>query len=263
VIAGAKSATGWPWLGGFPQTGIQTPSLMHFAENRSAEGADHRVQGIGMEFAGAGPVILIGQTDSVAYTSTTAQLTIVNPFLERIVGENADALRYVDQGTNAPLSQRTETFLGGLAPMATRVFWRSHARGGDGGSRAIADFQGDSEGTADGGSGTTLVDAGAFDAGYVGGHVAIVDGDGAGQIRAVTAVPDANTLQVAAPWTIPPTSTSVYVAVRSGHTIMAVALDGPTWLEETTTGIGFFLMQRGESILHTPPAARIIPSTPN
>src|SRR4029453_14526034 len=158
-------------------------------------------------------------TDSVAYTSTTAQLTIVNQFLERIVGENTDALRYVDQGTNAPLSQRTETFLGGLAPMAMRVFWRSHTRNGDGGAGPLVAFPGDREGTADSGTATTLVDAAAFDAGYVGGYVAIVDGDGAGQIRAVTAVPDQNTLQVAA-WTTPPTNSSVYVAVRSGHTIM-------------------------------------------
>src|SRR5262249_4674039 len=38
AIAGGKSATGYPWIGGFPQTGIQTPSLMHFVENVSAEG---------------------------------------------------------------------------------------------------------------------------------------------------------------------------------------------------------------------------------
>ena len=43
VIAGNKSATGYPWLGGFPQTGIQTPSIMHFVENRSAEGTSNRI----------------------------------------------------------------------------------------------------------------------------------------------------------------------------------------------------------------------------
>jgi penicillin G amidase len=80
IIAGGKTATGYPWLGGFPQTGIQTPSLMHYAEIRSGEGADHRIQANGMEFAGAGPVILIGHTDSVAYTTTTAQLRIIDTF---------------------------------------------------------------------------------------------------------------------------------------------------------------------------------------
>src|SRR5262249_38625865 len=107
TIAGNKSATGYPWVGGFPPTGIQTPSLMHFVENKSAEGSDHRINGRGMEFAGAGPVVLIGQTDSVAYTTTTAQLRIIDTFFERIIGEDADALRYNDEGTPAPLLQRT------------------------------------------------------------------------------------------------------------------------------------------------------------
>jgi hypothetical protein len=77
VIGGNKTTTGYPWLGGFPQTGIQTPSIMHFAENRSAEGTSNRINGIGMEFAGA-PLVLIGQTDSVAYTTTTALLRLVD-----------------------------------------------------------------------------------------------------------------------------------------------------------------------------------------
>src|SRR5262249_41698469 len=161
-IAGNKSATGYPWVGGFPQTGIQTPSLMHFVENKSAEGSDHRINGRGMEFAGAGPVVLIGQTDSVAYTTTTAQLRISDTFFERILGEEADALRYNDEGTPAPLLQRTEIFLGNaLAPTITHVFWRTHERGGNKGTRAVADFIGDAEGKATGGSATTIVRTGA------------------------------------------------------------------------------------------------------
>lgn len=263
VIAGSKSATGYPWLGGFPQTGIQTPSLMHFAENRSAEGADHRIAGIGMEFAGAGSVILIGQTDSVAYTTTTAQLRIVDTFFEEVVNEDANALRYNDEGTPAPLLQRTEIFLGGLAPTATRIFWRSHERNGNNGTRAINDFVGDKEGIADSGTATTLVDAGMFDASFIGGHVAIVDGTGAGQIRAISAVPNTNTLTVGSAWTTPPNNTSAYVAVKPGNTIMAVALDSPTFLEESTTALGFLPMQRAETALDLRAAVRLIPSTHN
>ena len=263
VIAGDKTATGYPWVGGFPQTGIQTPSLMHFAELRSAEGASHQIEGNGMEFAGAGPVILIGHTDSVAYTTTTAQLRIIDTFFEHVINENSDVLRYSDEGTPAPLQKRTETFLGGLAPTVTRTFWRTHQRGTDKGSRAINDFIGDKEGTADSGSASSLVDAGAFDAGFAGGHVAILDGTGAGQIRPISAVPDANTLTVAPGWTTNPNNTSVYIAVRAGNTIMAAAFDSPTWLEETTAAIGFINQQRAETVLDIRAAIRTIPSTHN
>jgi penicillin amidase len=223
VIGGNKTTTGYPWLGGFPQTGIQTPSIMHFAENRSAEGTSNRINGIGMEFAGA-PLVLIGQTDSVAYTTTTALLRLVDTFFEQIVGEDSDGLHYSDEGSPALLKQRTETILGGLAPSVSRVFYRTHERNGNGGSRPVTDFTGDHEGTVDSAGANTLLDSGAFDASYTGGHVAIVDGPGAGQIRAITGVPDASTLHVAA-WTTVPTTASTYVAVKAGHNIIAVAID--------------------------------------
>jgi hypothetical protein len=263
LIAGGKSATGYPWVGGFPQTGIQTPSIMHFAENRSAEGTANRVRGIGMEFAGA-PFILIGQTDAVAYTTTTAQLPIVDTFLERLVNGDADQLDYDDEGGTGMLRRRTEIIRGGaLASDVVREFWRSHERSGNGGSRAIVDFLGDREGTADGGSATTLVDAGAFDGSFVGGHVAIVDGVGIGQIRAVSAVPDASTLTVGAAWTTPPTTSSVYVAVKPGNDIRAVALDSAAWMEESTTVLGFAQFQRAESIFDVRAGMRVMPSTHN
>ncbi len=261
AIAGNRSATGFPWIGGFPQTGIQTPSIMHFAENRSAEGASNRIEGIGMEFAGA-PFILIGQTDTVAYTTTTAQLPIVDTFFERIVGEDAALMRYLDEGVPAPLSSRVETFRGGVAPDQIRTFFRTHDRGGNGGSRAVIDFVGDRGGRADSATATTLVDAGAFDTGYVGGHVAITGGPGAGQIRAIVAVPNANTLTVAA-WGTTPTNASDYVAVKAGGTIMAAAVDSAAWLEESTTVLGFAGFQRAESSLDIRAAMRLIPTTHN
>jgi len=261
LIAGNKSASGYPWLGGFPQTGIQVPSIMHFVENRSAEGTTNRIQGIGMEFAGA-PLILIGQTDSVAFTTTTAQLPVVDTVFETVVNESSDQLRYLDEGVPAPLVSRTEVFRGGLAPDVSRTFWRSRERNGNKGSRAIADFLGDREGTADAGSATTLADANAFDTSYAGGHVAIVDGPGAGQIRPIDSA-TTSVLTVNPAWTTAPTNASVYVAVKPGNSIIAIALDSAAWLEESTTVLGFSLFQRAESILDIRAGMRLMPTTHN
>ncbi len=260
-IGAGKSASGYPWLGGFPQTGIQTPSIMHFVENRSAEGASNRIQAIGMEFAGAGPVVLIGQTDSVAYTTTTAQLRILDTFFEQLVSEDTDAIRYLDEGTPAPLVQRTEIFRG--IALATRVFWRSHERGGNKGSRAIIDFRGDAEGAAVAPfTAGDITRPGAFGASYANGHVAIVDGLGAGQMRHVASA-DANTLTLTNPWTTTPDATSVFVAVKPGNPAVAAALDSPAFLEESTTALGFLRYQRAETISDIRAGVRIIPSTHN
>lgn len=261
VIGPDKSATGRPWLGGFPQTGTLTPSIMHYVEHRSAEPGG--IAGNGMEFVG-GPFVLIGHTPSVAWTTTTAQLPVVDVFFEELVGEDADALRYLDEGTPAALSQRTEVFPDALGAAQTRVFWRSHARGGNGGSRPIADFLGDAAGTATGGSETTLVDAGAFaGGGLAGGWVAIVAGAGAGQIRAIAGTPDANTLAVATPFTTPPAAGSEWVAAGPGHAIVAVAVDSAAWMEESTTVLGFSQYQRADSILDVRAGSRLIPTTHN
>lgn len=266
VIAGNRSDTGHPWLGGFPQTGIQTPSIMHFSENRSAEGTQNRINAIGMEFAGTAAV-LIGQTDTVGYTSTTAQLRIIDNVFEKIINEDSDVLHYNDMGTPAALNQRTENWTG--ISLQARTFWRTHERNGNGGSRPIDDFIGDREGTADSGTSTDLVDAGAFDASYIGGHVAIVgrvggtNQAGVGQIRNISAVPDANTLTVGSAWTVAPDNTFVYVAVKPGNEIIGVAQDNPVWQEESTAAFGFFQMQRAENVLDIRRFSRMIPSTHN
>src|SRR5262249_1041789 len=161
--------------------------------------------------------VLIGHTDSVAYTTTTAQFRLVDEFFEQVINEDADALRYNDEGTPAPMSKRIEQFYLGInAGNRARTFYRTHERNGNKGSRPVLDFIGDKEGTADSGTTTTLVDAGMFDASYIGGYVAIVDRTGSGQIRQISAVPDADTLTVGSPWTTPPSNTSVYVAVKPG-----------------------------------------------
>jgi hypothetical protein len=265
AISAAKSATGHPWVGGFPQTGIQTPSIMHFSENRTRQG----IAGVGMEFVGA-PLVLIGHTDHVAYTTTTAQLPVVDTFFERIVNESGDVLRYLDEGAPAPLSARVEIIRAAGGDLQID-FWRSHARGGNAGSRPVIDFLGDAEGTAQGGSATTLVlEGNVLNPGLLGGHVAIVEGPGKGQIRAISefvpGVPGFTlaSLVVASPWTTPPVAGgSVYVAVRPGNEIVAAAIDSSVWLEEGTSAAGFAYFQRARSLADIRAGVRLIPSTHN
>lgn len=264
VIDGDLSATGNPWLGGFPQTGEQTPSIMHFVEMRSAEGSDHQIEAIGMEFVGA-PIVLIGHTDSVAWTSTTAQLKNNDYFLERIILEDSDTLRYNDEGTPAPMSKRIELIKSGAGPGGTPVVvWRTHERNGNGGSRTVEAFQGDRAGTVDAASATSLTDTGAFSGSYAGGYVAITGGTGAGQIRPILSnTADTLTLDAGDAWTTPPDISSQYVAVKPGNSILAVARDRAFWLEESLTAYGFSLFQRAENVLDVRRGARLIPSTHN
>ncbi|MGH7787557.1 MAG: penicillin acylase family protein, partial [Candidatus Binatia bacterium] len=256
AIAGNRSATGYPWLGGFPQTGIQTPSIMHFAENRTDEG----IAAIGMEFAGA-PLILIGHGDHVAWTTTTALLRTVETYFEPLIDENADALRSLSEGAPSPLSPRTEVFRGN--PDVRLTMWRTHERNGNGGSRPVLDFLGDTRGTANGGTATTLQAAGAFDSGFAGGTIAIVSGTAAGEIRHIAAVLGDDAVEVEAAWTTVPTDSSEFVAVRAGQRIIAVATESPLWLEETTSVLGFGLFQRAGDLAGIKAGARVMPSTHN
>jgi len=231
---------------------------MHYAENRSAETGG--IRGNGMEFVGA-PLVLIGHTDQVAWTTTTAQLPVLDTVFEEIFLADSNVLLYIDEGTLAPLSQRTELFPG---TGQSRVFWRSKSRNGNGGSRPVLDFVGEAQGTATGADTTQLVATGAgFDGGLVGGHVAIVGGVGIGQVRAISAVPDPDTLTVGIAFSPPPAAGSSFVAVGPTGKIIAVAIDSAAWLEETTSVLGFAQYQRATSILDVRAGTRLIPTTHN
>ncbi len=263
MIDGDRSASGNPYVGGFPQTGIQTPSIMHFVETRSAEGADHRIEARGMAFAGA-PAILIGETDSVAWTSTTAQLKNEDFYLDAAVLENADAIRYNDEGTPATISGRTELITATNGSTTPITIWRTHERVSNGGSRTVSSFQGDAGGTADSATATSLTDAGKFAAGFAAGYVAIVEGTGAGQIRSVlSSTNDTLTLGGGDAWTTTPDATSEYVAVQSGNDIVITSRERAYWLEESTAAHGFSLFQRAEDVLDIRAGARLIPTTHN
>jgi hypothetical protein len=232
---------------------------MHFAENRTNEG----IVGIGMEFAGA-PLVLIGHTDHVAWTTTTAALRTVETYFQAIVNENGDGLRYDDEGVVSSLVPRVEIFRGN--PEVRRTMWRSHERNGNGGARPVIDFIGDTSGTAAGGSATSLqAPAGTFDSSFAGGYIAVVSGTAAGEIRHIAAVVGNDTVQIdaGAPWTAAPAAGSDFVAVRPGKQIVAVATESPLWLEETTSVLGFGLYQRTTDIFGVKQGARLIPSTHN
>ncbi|TFH23185.1 MAG: hypothetical protein E4H03_06765 [Myxococcales bacterium] len=259
MIAANRSATGNPWIGGFPQMGIQTPSIMQFTENRSGE----TVHAMGMQLVGA-PLMLIGHNDTVAYSSTTAQLRVADTFFEEVVLEDSDVLRYNDEGTPSPMLPRTETiFANSLGVTETFTFWRTHERGGNGGDRPVSQFLADAAGTATGGSVSDLTDTGAsFGAPYVGGYVAIIDGTGVGQIREISAA-TTDTLTAGAPFTTAPDDTSEYVAVVVGGDIVAISRDLAYWMEESTSVWGWAQMQKADSCLDVRAAARVMPSTHN
>gem|GEM_PF-1019853 len=263
IIDADRSATGDPWIGGFPQMGIQVPSIMHFVENRSGEGTDHRIGAIGMEIVG-GPFVLIGHTDNVGWTSTTAQLKVNDFYLDKLILENTDSLRYNDEGTPAAMSVRTEQIRGGGGSTSILV-WRTHERAGNGGSRTVEAFQGDAAGTVESATATSLTDTGAFTGDFSGGYVAIIGGTGAGQMRPILSN-TSDTLTLDDPddaWTTTPDSTSEYVAVRSGDDIVVISRERVFWMEETTSLLGWSLFQRAESVLDIRRGTRMIPSTHN
>jgi acyl-homoserine lactone acylase PvdQ len=268
AIDGSRSKGGDPWIGGFPQTGVQTPSIMHAVELSSSEGASNRIASVGMAFVGA-PAILIGHTQNVAWTTTTAGLKNTSLVAEVIVNENTDSVRYFDESflTLTPLSKRTETFEVLFSPPVVVTFFRSHERSGNGGSRSIASFIGDEDGTAGvGSSATAVVTGGGLTAGaFSGGHVLLTNGPGAGQIREILSN-DSTTLTIDGPnafTTAPVPFATSFVAVKPGNVIIAVGVDFAFWLEESMAGYGFTLYQQAENILDVRRGVRIITTTHN
>jgi hypothetical protein len=263
AISGGRSHGGDPWLGGFPQTGIQTPSIMHAVELSSGE----TTHAVGMAFVG-GPSVLIGSTPSMAWTSTTAGLKNTSLVAEQIVNENTDAARYDDEGTPVAMAKRTETFQVLFAAPQTRTFFRTHVRLGNGGSRPVSSFVGDRSGTAGAGSNATNVVVGgaALVAGeYAGGHVLLTQGPGAGQIREILGN-NATTLMIAggnAFTAAPVAGQTQFTAVRAGNGIVAVAVDFVFWREETATGEGFGDFQAARSVADVRRAVRKIATTHN
>jgi hypothetical protein len=262
AIDGARSKGGDPWLGGFPQTGVQTPSIMHAVELSSNEGTN----AVGMAFVG-GPSVLIGHTENVAWTTTTAGLKNTSLVAEEVVNENTDSVRYDDEGTPTPMASRTETFEVLFGAPATRTFLRTHVRLGNGGSRPVAAFVGDEDGTAGGGSSATAVvtGGGLTPSAFAGGHVLLTQGPGTGQIREILDN-DATTLFIAggnAFSVAPVAGASEYVAVEPGNAIIAAGVDFVFWREESMTGHAFSQFQSAADLSDVRRAVRQVITTHN
>jgi hypothetical protein len=258
-MAGARSKNGQPWLGGFPQTGIQTPSIMHGVELSSGQGPNP-IQAVGMAFVGAGAV-LIGHTPNVAFTTTTAALKNTSIVAEQVINENTDNVRYNDEGTPTAMAKRNETINVLFAAPVVRTFFRTHVRQSNGGSRPVTSFLGDRVATAAAGSNATTVATTGLSGSYVGGYVLLTDRTGAGQIRPITAN-TATTLTVRR-LTVAPAATDHFTAVKPGNTIIATAVEFSIWREETDTAYGFGLLQRAQNVMDVRRAIRWITTTHN
>ena len=122
-----------------------------------------------------------------------------------------------------------------------RIFWRSHERGGNGGSRPIIDFLGDAEGTAewrrrlsdslDDGAPSTPASSAATSRSS--------DGTGAGQIRLIGSADAHRARRGSAPGRRRPTRPPSTSPRAPGQPITAVAVDSAVWLEESTAVLGF------------------------
>jgi hypothetical protein len=258
TIAPDRSATGNPWIGGFPQTGIQVPSIMHYTEIRG-----DAMRGNGMVFVG-GPFVLIGHTDKVAYTTTTAHLKMIDQYIEELDNGDYDLFLYDHHGNVEPMSKRIELVHqpnGG--PLEIPVF-RTNAINGNGGDRPVLAFSGDVAGNVTAATGTSITDSGVSltPGALTNGYLAIVAGKGAGQMRQITGN-TGDTITVGVAFATTPDNTSEYVAAEDGNVVTAVSFESVLWLGEGAAAAGFSRYQKAQDILDVREAVRAIPSTHN
>nr|WP_263324740.1 penicillin acylase family protein [Neobacillus sp. Marseille-Q6967] len=95
VVSPSRSASGGTLLLGGPQMGFSAPQIAHEV---GIHGAGYN--SVGMAFAGAGPIPLIGRGNDFAWTTTTGYGDQVDTFVLKINPNNSDQYWYNDKWTN-------------------------------------------------------------------------------------------------------------------------------------------------------------------
>jgi penicillin amidase len=123
AISEARSAEGFAMLYGGPQTGFSAPELMHEVQLNGGNG----FKVTGMAFAGVAPV-LIGRTDHIAWTSTTATGDNLDTYIETLCDAGGGpGTGYMFNSVCTPFEVRVETInVRGGAPVSHTVVRSVH-----------------------------------------------------------------------------------------------------------------------------------------
>lgn len=116
VVSPSRSASGGTLLLGGPQMGYSVPQISHEV---GIHGAGYN--SVGMAFAGAGPIPLIGRGNDFAWTTTTGYGDQIDTFVLKINPANPEQYLYKGKWTNFKV--RTETIkVAGASPTIMKVY---------------------------------------------------------------------------------------------------------------------------------------------
>lgn len=118
AVSAARSATGFAMLYGGPQMGFSVPEVLHEVQLKGGNGFNVA----GMAFAGV-PQVLIGRTDHIAWTSTTATGDNLDHYVETTCNSGGGpGSGYLFNGTCTPFEVRVESIpVRGASPVLLPV----------------------------------------------------------------------------------------------------------------------------------------------
>jgi penicillin G amidase len=116
VVSPSRSASGGTLLLGGPQMGYSAPQIAHEV---GIHGAGYN--SVGMAFAGAGPIPLIGRGNDFSWTTTTGYGDQIDTFVLQINPNNPNQYWY--KGNWIDFEVRTETFkIAGKSPLEYKIY---------------------------------------------------------------------------------------------------------------------------------------------
>jgi penicillin G amidase len=116
VVSPSRSASGGTLLLGGPQMGFSAPQIAHEV---GIHGSGYNT--VGMAFAGAGPIPLIGRGNDFSWTTTTGYGDQIDTFVLKINPNNAN--QYLHNGKWADFEVRTETIkIAGQSPQEYKIY---------------------------------------------------------------------------------------------------------------------------------------------